>query len=56
MKKILLLIPLAFAASLAWFVWLMLLIAALRLLTIGNRVRQGLAELAASRRGSDGQA
>ncbi|HEP8216063.1 TPA: CDP-alcohol phosphatidyltransferase family protein, partial [Pseudomonas aeruginosa] len=25
-------------------------------LTIGNRVRQGLAELAASRRGSDGQA
>ncbi|HEP9454736.1 TPA: CDP-alcohol phosphatidyltransferase family protein, partial [Pseudomonas aeruginosa] len=24
--------------------------------TIGNRVRQGLAELAASRRGSDGQA
>ncbi|MGX8981556.1 CDP-alcohol phosphatidyltransferase family protein, partial [Pseudomonas aeruginosa] len=30
--------------------------AALLLLTIGNRVRQGLAELAASRRGSDGQA
>ncbi|MBI7456852.1 CDP-alcohol phosphatidyltransferase family protein, partial [Pseudomonas aeruginosa] len=28
----------------------------LLLLTIGNRVRQGLAELSASRRGSDGQA
>ncbi|MBH8648614.1 hypothetical protein I5J55_29990, partial [Pseudomonas aeruginosa] len=41
---------------LAWIDWLMLLIAALLLLTIGNRVRQGLAELAASRRGSDGQA
>ncbi|WP_132625018.1 CDP-alcohol phosphatidyltransferase family protein [Pseudomonas aeruginosa] len=41
---------------LAWIDWLMLLIAALLLLTIGNRVRQGLAELSASRRGSDGQA
>ncbi|MBG6904305.1 CDP-alcohol phosphatidyltransferase family protein [Pseudomonas aeruginosa] len=41
---------------LAWIDWLMLLIAALLLLTIGNRVRQGLAERAASRRGSDGQA
>ncbi|MBG6525917.1 CDP-alcohol phosphatidyltransferase family protein [Pseudomonas aeruginosa] len=40
----------------AWIDWLMLLIAALLLLTIGNRVRQGLAERAASRRGSDGQA
>ncbi|MBG4502763.1 CDP-alcohol phosphatidyltransferase family protein [Pseudomonas aeruginosa] len=43
-------------SPLAWIDWLMLLIAALLLLTIGNRVRQGLAELAASRRGSDGQA
>ncbi|MCO2419620.1 CDP-alcohol phosphatidyltransferase family protein [Pseudomonas aeruginosa] len=41
---------------LAWIDWLMLLIAALLLLTIGNRVRQGLAELAASRRGRDEQA
>ncbi|HGM8236248.1 TPA: CDP-alcohol phosphatidyltransferase family protein, partial [Pseudomonas aeruginosa] len=41
---------------LAWIDWLMLLIAALLLLTIGNRVRQGLAELAASRRGRDDQA
>ncbi|PXB90756.1 CDP-alcohol phosphatidyltransferase, partial [Pseudomonas aeruginosa] len=41
---------------LAWIDWLMLLIAALLLLTIGNRVRQGLAELSASRRGSNGQA
>ncbi len=33
-----------------------LVVAALLLLTIGNRVRQGLAELAASRRGRDDQA
>ncbi|VFT08429.1 CDP-alcohol phosphatidyltransferase [Pseudomonas aeruginosa] len=42
---------------LAWIDWLMLLDRGPAcLLTIGNRVRQGLAELAASRRGSDGQA